>query len=492
MSDGTSTSRGARVAAFVLAALCGLLWLLITPYLLGLGNSDPAGNAMALGFAGIGIILLWILLCVLALIAGRKGTMPTWARPALLLVPASGLAAFVALELLARPRTPPWQWPILIPALAPLLIAAFCLWALTRPMSRRHAAMLLGALAAVSAAVVPMYVIRAASQAYVQSTAANLRAALAKLPADAPLWEFTPFLAAADQTIVNDARERIRGLARRQADAETMLARGDFPIRYIGSFALDLTPAVCESARALLRKRAEALVLAKPGSKPYSEIAQEVSDALSAMYWLVGYGCACDAESLAWETMAKGYSGTNYDVVLLGGLREPGKLGKTLREDPERFSQLSPQSHLKAWLKFSDDAALREQVIEGIRKLERRTADAIEILNDKYAEGSWFRLFRVLPRIDLETTPALCAAAAKVLGSQIAGTYRPKADDPRPYSELIDRTGVGRPLDSIVWLGEHGCAMPEVFDAADALVRSYQDSPARAAMLAALAKLRGK
>jgi hypothetical protein len=216
----------------------------------------------------------------------------------------------------------------------------------------------------------------------------------------------------------------------------------------------------------------------------------EVRSALNAMYWLVGYGCAVDAESLAWETIAKAYRNPGYDVKLLAGMREPGQLGKTLREDPARFSQLGPQSHLKAWLKFSDDAELRPKVIAGVRTLERRTAEAIEFLTDPAQESGRFRLLRIWPGIDLEPTPELCAAAVKEIGPKIRGVYKPKGDDtPLHFRDLIDRLGVGRPLTVLVWLAEHGCDVGEQLRDAETAVLAYQDSPGRAALLAALTKL---
>jgi hypothetical protein len=493
MPDDVKTPAGARTAAIVLSVVCGLLWIVIAPSLGGLGRSDPAGNAMAQGFAGLGLILLWLLLSILALIAATKGAMPSWTRPALLLVPASGVAALGALELLARPGHPPGHWPMLIPLFVPPLIVTYCLWALLRPpMTGQRAAALLGAIAVLSAAIVPLTVVRRTTIAQEENTSASQRATVASLPADAPLWDFVPFLDARDQRIGNEARARIRALARRQADAEAMLARGDFPLGYLGAFALELTPSLCEKARALLRQRAAALVLPAPGSKPYGEIEGEVSAAFNALSWLIGYGCDAGAESLAWETMAKAYRDPRYTVSLLAGLREPGQLGRTLRQDPERFEQLNQESHLKAWIKFTDDPALRDKVIAGARTLPRRTAEAIEILTDKNQESGRFRLLRIWPGIDLEPTPALCAAATKEIGPSLKGVYRPGAGDtPLHYYDLLSRLGVGNPLATLVWLAEHGCDVGEQLRDAEAAVRAYQDSPGRAAMLATLARLQG-
>jgi uncharacterized membrane protein YuzA (DUF378 family) len=486
-------SAGARVAAIVLAVLSGLIWIAIVPSLTGLGGSDPAGNAMAQGFTALALILLWGLLSILALIAAIAGAMPAWARAALIVVPASGLAAVAALDLLGRPGSPPGHWPILIPALVPPLAIYFCLFAMVRPLGSGVAAALLGTILLVSAAVVPVQKIRSAQLAQERQASADLRAALARVGADAPLWELTPFLEARDQTIVSDALARIPSLPQRQRDAETMLARGDFPLGYLSRFNLDPTATLCENARAQLAARAAKLMPRSPGTQPYAVVAQDIEDAVAAMSWLVGYGCACDAEALAWEATANAYVGSSYDVVRLRELRQPKELGRRLREDPDKFSQLGPQSHLKAWLKFSDDEKLRRQVIAGVRTLDHRGADAIEILTDKYQQSGRFRLLRILPAIDLEPSVALCAAAAREVGGEIRAVYRPAPQDPsRRYSELIDRLGVGEPLNVLVWLGEHGCDVRDELREAVAAVRAYQESADRAAMLGTLARLQGR
>lgn len=479
----------------MLCALAGLLWIIVLPGLTALGTSDPAGNAMAAGFAGLWLILLWILLSILALIAAVSGGMPRLARVVLLIVvPGSVVAALAALDLLAHRGGPPWQWPILVPAVAPPVAAGFCLWSLFRPpIHARAAAALLGALVLASLAVAPMQALRSARVTEEAQTGAELHAALARLPADAPLAEFVPFLEVRDQTVVSAAVARVQLLERRQQDAEALLARGAFPLRHLAWLALDPTPTLCDGARAMLRDRAARLVPASPGTQPFALIARDVADALNAMSWLVGHGCACEAESQAWESMAKAYRDTNYDVVLLANLRDPASLGRRLREDPERFSQLGAQSHLKAWLKFSDDSALRPQIIAGARTLAHRTADAVEILTNASEESGRFRLLRILPDIDLEATPALCDAAAREVGHAIKGVYRPApSDPPLHYYDLIDRLGVARPLTTLVWLAEHGCDVREELQAAETAVNAYQDAPGRAAMLATLVRLQGK
>jgi hypothetical protein len=178
----------------------------------------------------------------------------------------------------------------------------------------------------------PLSKSREAVEAQEQAAAQKYDADLAKLPADAPLWEWAPFLVTRNDIKRDEVVFRIRKLDRRQSDAEMMLERGDFPLGFLADFDLKPTPAICDKARALLLKRVGPLALAKPQSKPYADIAQEVADAVSAMDWLVGMGCSCDKESLAWETMAKAYRDPNFDVYRLAELRDPKELGRLLQD----------------------------------------------------------------------------------------------------------------------------------------------------------------
>jgi hypothetical protein len=73
--------------------------------------------------------------------------------------------------------------------------------------------------------------------------------------------------------------------------------------------------------------------------------------------------------------------------------------------------------------------------------------------------------------------------------NSIFGVYRPKTDNPPLfYPDLVDRLGVGRPLNV---LAEHGCDVGAELRDAEAAVRAYQDSPGRAAMLAKFTQLQG-
>jgi hypothetical protein len=489
------TSSGAVAVAYVLAAIALLGWLILLPGLASLDSSDAAGNAMSQGFAGLQAIALWVVLAILTLLCLGRGQAPAWAAlAAVVLVPGSGVAAIGALELLAQTEQPPYLWPIVALAAPPPLIVAFCLWAITPSLRARLPAKVAsiavwGAVLALSLSVLPMQAIRAVVLQKQADALAAWRAEVDAVPADAPLWRWTSLLGRGFYA-EDDVIAKIRDLERRQTDAEAMLKRGDFPLAYLGRFALDATPAVCEGARAELQSNVAPLAVTTPQTQPFADIERPVDEALSAMQWLLGYGCAVDAESQAWETMATRYRDPSYAVDELAALRDPAALGRTLRDSPEKFSQLTDKASLQAWLKFADDAKLHDAALVGARRVADRTEAATAMLEDKDSGPGIYVLIAAIPSLDLEATPRFCAAAlAHVREDDLDKVYRPTADDPRPYSELLERLGAGEPLTVLQWLAGHGCNVEAELGEAEQIVRAYQDSPERQAMLASLAAL---
>ena len=487
-------SRGVLVAGVILCTLILLVWAVLLASLADLGSSDAAGNAMAQGFASLEVLLVWILLAVLVVTETVAGAFHlVTALAALALLVASGFAAITAVDLLAQPRLPPFQWPILTPALVPPVVVAYCLWGVVPALRSLAPAWFasgatLGALLILSAAMLPMTQLREHEYQREDQRREDWANGFASLPADAPLWQITPFLNTPDSSRQEAVLDRIRHRDSRQAEAGTMLDRDDFPLAYMARFDLDPTPALCDKTRGMLRRRAQTLIPKTANEKPYAVIAGEVAGAVSAIQWLVGYGCSCDDEAQAWEAMTKSYRGSDFDVVRLRELRDPAELGRSLREDPAHFSMLTPQSHLRAWLKFAEQAEWREPALAGARTLPHRTEDAIEIMQADRTNS--YVLLMYLPALDLQATPAFCTTSLKLLHDEFAPIYRPHADDPRSYEELLGRLGAGKPLDALVWIASHGCEADGAVTEAEQLVRDYQDSPARTAMLATLARLR--
>lgn len=482
--------------AVVLGGIAVLLWLFQVGTLNDLTGSDAAGNGMAQGFAAIAIVLLWLLLAIIAALAYAKGTMPGWAGiAALVLIPVSGLASLGALGLLTAPNIAPYRWPLVIPALVPPLVIAFSFWALlpslhTRLTAPVTAGVVWGLILLLCLAFIPMMQMREQARAREEAKRAQFDADFGQVPADAPLWALTAFLDKGNYVQNESVVTRVRKLARRQADAEAMLARGDFPLAYLGRFDLTPTPALCEKSRTLLQKRAAALTPATADTKPYADIAKEVDGAVAALRWLIDYDCAAMPEAEAWETMAKAYRDPRYGIYELRDLKDPKRLGRALYEDPEHFSMLTPRAHLKAWLKFADDQSLRAQVVAGAAKLDHRTADAIEILaTDDFVARL---LTENIARLDLQPTPALCRAGLDYLRKRFAGIYRPQAGDARPYDELLGRLGRGDLLNALIWLASHGCAANAELSEAEALIKAYAPSPDSGWMLGRMEALHKK
>ncbi len=497
MADTKQLSPGAVVLAAVLSFVALFFYALQIVTLSDLAGSDAAGNGYAQAYAAIEIIFLWVLLCVITLIAFFKGDMPKpAAMAALILVPASGFIAFAALELLARPGRPPHLWPLVIPASIPPLVVAYCFWALLPSLRAAIPAKLAGAVAwgavfILCVAIVPFDKIRNAADERVALALQKYDDDLAKLPADAPLWDWVPFFNTRNDTKLNDILAGIRKIDRRQSDAELMLDRGDFPLGFIGRLGLMPTPVLCDKARSLLRKRAAALVLTAPDSKPYGGIAIAVEEAATAMEWLVGYDCSCEAESLAWGNMTKNYRGTNWDIHRLAELRDPKQLGHIVRNYPESFSQLTPKAHLRAWLSFEDKKEYHDRALAGARQLDHRTADAVEMLKSG-GEGDPWNALRLLPVLDLEATPALCDFAQVKLHKELARIHRPKPEEPLPYRDLLLRLGTGDQFGAVIWLASHGCDVEAGLSEAEDLIRTYQPSPASTALLDKLSQLHRK
>lgn len=494
MQDTKALSGAAVGVSALLGVLALLVYLVQLVTLSDLAGSDPAGNAYAQAYGAIEIIFLWLLLAAVTLIAFFKGSMPKPAAvAAFIMVPASGFVALQVLGLLSRPYQPPHLWPLIIPATVPPLIIAYGFWALLPRLRAALPAPLVsvavwGLVFIICGSIVPFDKVRNNADDRDAAVVEKYEADYAKLPADAPLWDWAPFFNTRNSTKVNEIFDRVRKLDRRQADAELMLERGDFPLRYIGELDLTPTPALCDRARALLRNRVAPLVLTAPQSKPFRAIAGDVSDALAALRWLIGYDCDATAEVAAWEAMVKGYKDPAYDVYELRDLRDPKNLGNIVRNYPARFSQLTPKAHLRAWLSFEDKKEYRERALAGARQLEHRTADAVEMLRSS-GEGEPWTVLRLLTALDLEATPALCGTALAELHKELARIHRPQPDQPMSYKELLDRLGTGDQFGALVWLASHGCDAEAGLTEAESLIRTYQTSPASAAMLDRLAKL---
>jgi hypothetical protein len=101
-------------------------------------------------------------------------------------------------------------------------------------------------------------------------------------------------------------------------------------------------------------------------------------------------------------------------------------------------------------------------------------------------------LLETLPVLELEPTPELCGAALGNLHKQFGSIYRPKADDPRSYQELLGRLGRGEQFIALRWLASHGCDADAELSQAESLIGAYQPSPDGGLILGQLERLHRK
>ena len=501
MSDKKPVSNAVTGIGVTLAILSALATFVAVGVHADLNGGDAAGTAMVRGFAALWLIVLYAALAGLALTAAVGGaTSPLGKLLLLALVPLGLLMSMSASGLLEDTRGSPGHWPLLVIAGFPIVIIALCLWAtmgLRRFIPDPVAlALACGLAVLLCLAFAPMRMARDAVLKREADRETAVRARFAALPPDAPLWTWLPFVQSDVYEVSEAAAARIRELPRRQRDAEDMLDRDQLSFSLLSAYDFDPTPSLCEKARGSLARRAAALAARQSSGASAETIGSEVQRATEGMRWLVGLDCSCDAESKAWEDLARASGVSEYSLKTLADLRDPRELGERLLNDPPRFSMLSSRSRLHAWVGFAvASGASKEQVraaLDGARKLDHRTSDAVTWLTDPRYASDRYELMSVFPRLDLEATPALCAAGLAYVRPVLAQIYRPKADEPRSFDQLEFAFGIDQPLTNLLWLASKGCEADAALDEAEALVRAYGDTPSRELMLARIAALRRK
>jgi hypothetical protein len=109
----------------LLLAIAGALYIAV----LGTTSFSSGGGDAAFGRAMASLFFtaaLWIALALLVVVGSAMGAMPRWAGvAATFLLPLSGVATFVAIDMCSRHI----KWAIVFPVVLPLLIAVYALWA---------------------------------------------------------------------------------------------------------------------------------------------------------------------------------------------------------------------------------------------------------------------------------------------------------------------------------------------------------------------------
>jgi hypothetical protein len=316
------------VVSGILLLVTLLVWAAVVANCSTLNSSDPAGNALSSAYGAFMVLGLWVLLGILLVISAVKGDMPGWSKAAaVILVPASGAATLVAMNLMSG--HPGVKWPMVLPLLAPLLLISIALWSYFPAIRSTVPSGAAGAITWASLlllSLLPLPALRARGQESTdrrqrieaewsaeeaRQQEVKARENLAKfqlLTTESRLWDYMPFTW--DRNPLREqALERARSLPTRQADAEQMLGDGHgFPLLEVQNLNLSPTPAFCARASAVLVKHAEDWRTSLPSPPEYETRSDKIEQYLGGMGWLRANGCDLTTALTAMETTVRSYA----------------------------------------------------------------------------------------------------------------------------------------------------------------------------------------
>lgn len=311
------------VGTYVLLGVAALLYALMLANLVNTGSTDAAGRGLDRAFAGLAGLLLWVVLAILLVVGGIKGHMPLLsAVAAAILLPASAVAAFVAAELYEQQG----GWPILVPALLPLVIALYALWArMHQQLNKSFPAqstsiyagvavlvMTAGPIAAKWYADRPDPVLKARSaaeerarqeeqQRQTQQVRTREAAAFAQLGPQSSLGDYLPYLRGQH---AHAALTDIRLVKSRQTDVIALLQQGRIgDLTELRNFNVEPTPELCQAYGKALA--AAATQVSPQQRSDYISAGIELEGQLPNIKWLVGTRCDLGEALALLETNAR-------------------------------------------------------------------------------------------------------------------------------------------------------------------------------------------
>ncbi len=273
---------------------------------------------------GILALLLWILLAALLLVANSKQVLPQGIGALAWIVhPVSLAAALAALVFLYDPGH---YWLAIVPAVIPLLIAGYALYAFS-PLSPALSVDSAGFAAWALVGLLSVSVIPQAFRFYAahmddgsidatpgpaldrwmakqkETRRKQELEELSKFDDETKMYEVDSYLHP-DSPVRKEALEFVRHLPNREADVIMMLTSGDErPMRYIGEIDLRPTPELCRAARTWLHQ-AVLHRKAMSGGEPEGFVGLEFEDNLDGIAW-IARNCQCDQELGELEAYAR-------------------------------------------------------------------------------------------------------------------------------------------------------------------------------------------
>ena len=319
------------------------LALLIYPFFV-LCDLFLATDKLGAGFAFVMMLVIWLMLSIALLLVRIRGEIPLWSGlVALLLMPISpmflGISMFDMPDLWAAHY--PVRWMAVVHALVPLLMFAYVGWAsipgIRRMLSANHSSLIVwGAVFALTMLTTITWP-KTSQLAEQRQKEINLarRAEFDKIPLDAPVRDWMPYLDADSPELRNGAFQRIRAVKNKQSEIEQILQSGRYSYRfftYVSQFELSPTPSLCESMRKWLREQSIGL---KPTSsmQKYSPIAPggpndntPLAACLPTIRWFAINKCPMLDEVNAFKATLRMYRRGNENEPFFSALDEIGSM----------------------------------------------------------------------------------------------------------------------------------------------------------------------
>jgi hypothetical protein len=311
----------------VLLLLC---WILMMVSISGwIGKTPVPGREtdrmMAQAYSAGLALLIWIFLAALLLIASSKSFLPSsLGLAAWIVIPLSGLAALVAIAVLYKPQF--LHWPVIIPAVAPILIAAYILYAALPSIQsiplEKAGFIVFAIVVAMSVSIVPTAVQFAhdnLDDGSIDATPgpkldewmakqkarelADSLAELRKFDEETKIYEVERY-ARPKSPVRKEALEVMRHITNRQADVILQLQGLNSSMLYLlPDIDLQPTPELCTAVRAYLHQAVQQRLT---GSSPTgnSFVGSEFEDSVEGIHW-VSKNCGCDAQLAEIEAYAR-------------------------------------------------------------------------------------------------------------------------------------------------------------------------------------------
>jgi len=264
------------------------------PFVVWFTLRGPLDGALG-SLDALAVVTVWFNLSIALLLAGIHNGIPWWSCVlAVLLIPFHLLSVFSLMSLLG---VQPVRWMTVVPALAPVVTAAYIVWASiprVRGMLPPNLASALVWGAVLSLSIIPLPRATRLDEDHRQQRMereAPIKARVAQLeqmPPDAPVRDLIRFIPFSETNA--EALVKIRASKHKEVELEELINNGNtLALHWLGSFEVSATPGLCECVRKMLKDHIEAM-------QPNSGRTLYIGDYLGPIDWAARNKCPIRGE----------------------------------------------------------------------------------------------------------------------------------------------------------------------------------------------------